>query len=157
TDDPDIPRTFAGGCADFQDALRQVSHFDEVPPDFPWLWCGGPTLTASGPPPDLDTWLETFREIGLEEWQQNVVDPFLACAVAASKQFQALSEHFEQAKEGAIAASGDQLEARLWVSQALQDVPNEEGRRQEEQAQRLKRLYDLLSAAAKAARPITPN
>src|SRR5262249_4846214 len=63
TDNPDLPRTFSEACVSFQGALRQLNEFDEVPPDFPWLWCGGHTLTASGPPPDLDCWLNSLGSI----------------------------------------------------------------------------------------------
>jgi hypothetical protein len=146
-DDPDIPRLFPEACASFQKALRRLNEFDEVPIDSPWLWCGGQTLTSSGPPPDLDSWLDSLKGIGPDDWEQSVVGPFLACAGEASRQFQAFTEHFEQVKEEVIAASDNRIETRLQVSKALQQLQTEQHCRQEEQAQRRKRLYDLLTAA----------
>src|SRR5438445_13096490 len=59
TDDPDLPRTFTGACTSFQEALRELDRFYPVPADYLWLWCGEQTLTFSGPPPDLDRWLDS--------------------------------------------------------------------------------------------------
>src|SRR5262245_4153453 len=67
TDDPDLPRTFPEACALFQGALRELGEFNPVPPDFPWLWCGAPSLTASGAPPDLDAWLDSFAGVSPDE------------------------------------------------------------------------------------------
>jgi hypothetical protein len=156
-DDPDIPRTFREASGSFQTALSELSKFDEVPPDSLWVWCGEQTLTSIGPPPDLERWLESLKDVGPGEWQQSVVDPFIACADDASRRFGAFAERFQQAKEQVIEVSGARIEARLRVNEALRKVEDETKERQEEQGGRRKRMYDLFIEAGDSARAITQN
>jgi nucleoside phosphorylase len=154
TDDPDLARSFPEACAFFLDALGQLKEFDEASSDFVWLRCGEQTLTSSDPPPDLEHWLDSIKGIDPAEWQQSAVDPFQACAGAVSRQFQVFSERFEQVKESVIVASDNRAKTRLQVSQALQNLQAEQQGRQEEQSQRRKRLWDLLTAAVNST-PLT--
>ena len=147
--DPDIPRVFANGCASFQNAIGQLSLFDEAPADFPWLWCGGPALTSSGAAPDLESWLDSVGNLSPEACQQKVIEPFKAHALEVSQRLEEVGGRFRKAKECAITASASRFAARLEIEQSLREQQAElEGGRLEDQSQRRKRLWDLLSRAA---------
>jgi hypothetical protein len=148
TGSSDVPRTFQEACVAFQEALREVSEFDEVPADSPWLWCGEQALTVTGCPPDIEGWIDSVRSIASDEWDKNVVQPFLTRAREATERLEQFFTRFEQRKDEVIAAAENRLETSLLVSQGIQQVLAEDFRREEEdRTQRRQRLHGLLTAA----------
>jgi len=157
TAEPDLPRTFSEACNLFRNAFSDLAEFVHIPSGFPWVWCGGESLTFSGAFPNIDRCLASFKDVALDHWEDKVVKPFEAVAGGASSRLDEFNDELKKKIEQIAKRSAHPLEARYRLSKAIREVESPDLSRRQEQEKREQAVWQLLCRALEVIQSATAS